>query len=143
MGAAIRFVPATYLYGRGQTNPCVQGEFAIPPGTHGVDVSYYFPRWDRRSRGPVQGLIRYQYSRTGLPSPPFNNVSFIKSFSQSFDSFAIALDPNAKFDSQDITPAWAAWTDANPTEMLFNATANGDPNIHAFMTDQALLERCA
>ncbi|KII89685.1 hypothetical protein PLICRDRAFT_52847 [Plicaturopsis crispa FD-325 SS-3] len=124
MGESI-FICPTYFLLRAFNGRAHKGEFAIPPGTHGVDVSYYFP------------------SRTGLPSPPFNNVSFIKSFSQSFDSFAIALNPNAKFDSQDITPAWAAWTDANPTEMLFNATANGDPNIHAFMTDQALLERCA
>ncbi|KII87402.1 hypothetical protein PLICRDRAFT_177155 [Plicaturopsis crispa FD-325 SS-3] len=126
MGESI-FVCPTYFLLRAFNGRGHKGEFAIPPGTHGEDVAYYFP----------------SLTLGRLPAAPFNNVSFIDSFSGSFDSFSVASDPNIKVDSENLTPAWGTWTDASPTEMLFNATANGDPDIHTFTTDRALLERCA
>ncbi|KAJ7799638.1 hypothetical protein B0H14DRAFT_3491394 [Mycena olivaceomarginata] len=50
-----------------------EGEFAIPPGFHGMDQAYYFP---------------------GDSPPPFSNAAFIDAFAQSFTSFIINLDPN-------------------------------------------------
>ncbi|EIW83627.1 alpha beta-hydrolase [Coniophora puteana RWD-64-598 SS2] len=64
-----------------------KGLFAIPPGYHGGDVPYYF---------------------TSV-GPPIDNPSLIASFSQSFISTAISLDPNNHLDSSDITPQWNTW----------------------------------
>jgi cholinesterase len=72
--------------------------------------------------------------------PPYANSQFDASFAESFLKFALSLDPNAKFDSADITPHWALWQGSN--EMLFNRTEGGDPDIRVVDTSNALLKRC-
>ncbi|KAG6825701.1 hypothetical protein H0H93_000396, partial [Arthromyces matolae] len=93
-------------------------EFAIPPGGHGNDVAYYYP-----TNGP----------------PLFNNADFIKAFSHSFLDYAVSLNPNIK-SAPTLTPNWRLWS--GKTEMLFNKTAGGLPEIHEITTSNALLERC-
>ncbi|GLB44901.1 putative type-B carboxylesterase lipase family protein [Lyophyllum shimeji] len=119
MGEAIFICPTYYLLqafgGHGY-----KSEFAIPPGNHGNDAAYYFPN------GNV---------------PPFANADFIKAFSESFLDFAMALNPNVKSGGSTITPSWAPWFGV--TEMLFNRTEGGLPDIRAIKTSSALLERCS
>lgn len=73
--------------------------------------------------------------------PTFNNTAFIKSFAQSFLAVVKSADPNATPDPANITPRWNAWS-GGETEMVFNRTAAGVPNIHTTSTDSALLKRC-
>ena len=54
----------------------------------------------------------------------------------------MALDTNVKWDISDITPTWQCWQH-DATEMQFNVTAAGVPDIHSVTTSSALLERCA
>ncbi|KAJ7692101.1 Alpha/Beta hydrolase protein [Mycena rosella] len=70
------------------------------------------------------------YYFPGTATPPFNNTVFINAFAQSFTSFAISLDPN-----------WSLF-DVGNTEMLFNETAAGAPDVRPITTSNALLERC-
>ncbi|GLB44902.1 putative type-B carboxylesterase lipase family protein [Lyophyllum shimeji] len=117
MGEAIFICPSYFLLrafgGRG-----FKSEFAIPPGGHGNDVIYYYPLNN---------------------TPPFNNPAFQKAFSESFLDFAMALNPNSK-SSSTITPPWGLW--AGETEMLFNRTEGGLPDVRTIKTSRALLERC-
>ena len=70
-----------------------------------------------------------------------NITAFVKSFSESFLNFVLTLNTTMKWDPSDITPTWELWNDGN-TEMLFNVTEAGAPDIHSVMTSSALLERC-
>ncbi|KAG2068865.1 alpha/beta-hydrolase [Suillus decipiens] len=97
-----------------------KGEFAIPPGLHGNDIPYYFT--------------------SDLPS--YNNSQFITSFSNSFMAMAMFQTPDQRYTPGDITPSWSSWQDGL-TEMKFNKTFAGAPDVHTFKTDNALLERCA
>ncbi|KAG2358500.1 Alpha/Beta hydrolase protein [Suillus spraguei] len=97
-----------------------KGEFAIPPGLHGYDIPYYFT--------------------SELPS--YNNSQFITSFSNSFMAMAMFETPDHRYTPGDITPSWSSWQDGL-TEMKFNKTFAGAPDVHTFKTDSALLERCA
>ncbi|THH10732.1 hypothetical protein EW146_g8276 [Bondarzewia mesenterica] len=120
MGDSIFVCPAYYAlegYGRGGW----KGEFAIPPGTHGEDLSHEFITFEFR--------------------PTYNNIAFINAFSESFLSFAISLDPNVHVNPSDIKPTWATWG-LYSTEMLFNKTESGTPVVQPFETDAGLLERC-
>jgi hypothetical protein len=72
---------------------------------------------------------------------PYENANFIQSFNQSFLNFVISLDPNTKFDPTDPMPTWNYWS-PDHTEMLFNETATGEPDIRMVSTDLGLLERC-
>ncbi|KAJ6615842.1 Alpha/Beta hydrolase protein, partial [Mycena sp. CBHHK59/15] len=101
-----------------------KGEFAIPPGTHGLDILYYFP--SASVYFPTLSI--------------FNNTAFINAFAQSFTSFAISLDPNVKINTT-ITPKWNTW-DIEQTEMLFNKTDSDAPVVHSVKTSDALLKRC-
>ncbi|KAG6374867.1 hypothetical protein JVT61DRAFT_3372 [Boletus reticuloceps] len=68
---------------------------------------------------------------------------FITAFSNSFLAMAISLNPSDKYNASDVTPAhWNAWT-SGYTEMLFNVTSSGEPNIYTYTTAAALLNRCA
>ena len=60
-----------------------------------------------------------------------NNPSdiFVKSFTQVFLNFVMTLDPNMKWDPSNITPYWGLWNET--TEMLFNTTEGGDPDIRS------------
>ncbi|KAI0733804.1 Alpha/Beta hydrolase protein [Fomitopsis betulina] len=119
MGESIFICPSYPLMEAFGVN-AYKGEFAIPPAHHGQDLQYYFP--------------------TANP-PAFNNSQLITSISQSFTSIIRFLNPNDK-PFYDLKPAWAAWQNGS-TEMLFNVTVAGKPDIHTIQTDPALLERCA
>ncbi|KAF7311955.1 COesterase domain-containing protein [Mycena indigotica] len=97
-----------------------KAEFAVPPALHGQDVAFYFP-----STSP----------------PSFNNQAFINAFAQSFTSFIISLNPNVKV-STTITPLWSPFNEGN-TEMLFNRTVAGTPQVQPIRTNSALLARCS
>ncbi|KAF8150917.1 Alpha/Beta hydrolase protein [Crassisporium funariophilum] len=122
MGESI-FICPTYFMLQAFGGRAFKGEFAVPPGGHGNDVSYYFPS---------------SMNANGIPA--FGNPAFDKSFSESFLNFAITLNTNAKTDPANITPAWGMWEGA--TEMLFNRTEAGAPDIRAVRTSGALLKRC-
>ncbi|PPQ79378.1 hypothetical protein CVT25_002648 [Psilocybe cyanescens] len=121
MGEAIFVCPTYYLQtafgGKGY-----KGLFAIPPGTHGTDLIYYFPG----SVSPGGDL-------------PFPNPDFIKAFTETFPNFATSLNPNKKWESN-ITPPWSSWNGSN--EMLFNQTETNAPDIRSIKTSNALLDRC-
>ncbi|KAG6805055.1 hypothetical protein H0H93_005871, partial [Arthromyces matolae] len=70
----------------------------------------------------------------------FEDPSFIKAFSQSFMDFVVSGDPNRKVSST-ITPSWVPW-DGPETEMLFNKTSGGAPDVKAVKASGALLRRC-
>lgn len=72
--------------------------------------------------------------------PPYNNTDFQKAFAESFMIFAMSQNPNDKFDPTTITPPWDMWN--GNTEMLFNRTEGGDPDVRLIKTSEALLERC-
>jgi carboxylesterase type B len=116
------FIFPTYFLLKAFNGKAWKGEYAIPPGEHGEDVLYYF--------GPLMGYTRI-----------YDNADFVQSFNQSFMNFIIFLDPNTKFDPTDPTPTWNHWS-SDHTEMLFNETAAGEPDIRAVSTDSGLLERC-
>ncbi|KAF4597021.1 hypothetical protein EYR40_007471 [Pleurotus pulmonarius] len=75
-------------------------------------------------------------------TPAFNNPAFITSFSGAFLDFATSMDPNRKIDSGNTTPLWL-WHLIGHSEMLFNRTVDGQPDIRAIATSGALLQRCA
>ena len=74
-------------------------------------------------------------------SNALNNITtFGKSFSESFLNFVLTLNPTLKWDPSDITPTWEFWNGV--TEMLFNVTEAGAPDIRSVKTSSALLKRC-
>ncbi|EGN99178.1 hypothetical protein SERLA73DRAFT_90445 [Serpula lacrymans var. lacrymans S7.3] len=121
MGETIIICP-TYFLQEAFAGQGWKGEFALPPGNHGQDIPYYFTSYP--------------------PGPSYDNTQFITSFSQSFMSIVRDLNPNAKFDPSNTTPPWTMWNQGN-SEMLFNVTETGTPEIRTYTTDEALLERCA
>lgn len=72
----------------------------------------------------------------------FSDPDFSKAFVESFTSFFLNLNPNAKI-SETITPPWAQWLGRSPVEMLFNKTESGLPVVEPIRTSKALFERCA
>ncbi|KAH8113786.1 cephalosporin esterase [Phellopilus nigrolimitatus] len=121
MGESI-FICPTYFLLNGFPGPSFKGEFAVPPGTHSSDYYYIFP-----SSG----------------SPPIPNAQFSASFTGSFLGVVKSLNPNVNpLFPNSITPQWNQYVFGN-TEMLFNITQAGEPDIRAFRTDTGLLERCS
>ncbi|KAG1811213.1 Alpha/Beta hydrolase protein [Suillus subaureus] len=121
MGESIFLCPTYYLlleFGE----RAWKGEFAIPPGLHGTDIAYYFTSYEG--------------------GPPYNNSQYITAFSNSFMAMAMSETPDDRYTPGDITPSWTPWQ-YGLTEMKFNETSAGVPNIYTFKTDSALLERCA
>ncbi|KAJ3754100.1 Alpha/Beta hydrolase protein [Lentinula raphanica] len=103
-----------------------QGEFAssasftaVPPATHGSDLVYYW---------------------TSQGTPAFNNTAFLDAFQEIFMAFVISQDPNDKT-APTLTPHWNLYSQGE-TEMVFNRTVNGQPDVRVNSTDQSLLERC-
>ncbi|KAK0211204.1 Alpha/Beta hydrolase protein [Desarmillaria ectypa] len=125
MGDSI-FVCPTYFLLRGFKGRAFKGQFAIPPATHGSDVSYYYPSMN------VNGL------------PAYNNTDFDKAFAESFLAFVMSLDPNETFEPT-ITPSWQPFSfqQGHQVEMRFNRTQAGDPAISPFNTPGDLLDRCS
>ncbi|KAJ8083145.1 hypothetical protein PM082_009014 [Marasmius tenuissimus] len=114
------FICPTYPLMDAFRNRTFKGHFAIPPALHGADVNYYFPS-----------------GRT----LPFNNTDFQKAFSQSFLSFVISLNPNAKFDPSNITPRWNHFSELR-SEVVFNRTGDA-ADVHVATVDSNLLKRCS
>ncbi|KAJ7769912.1 Alpha/Beta hydrolase protein [Mycena metata] len=125
-GETILICP-TYFLLRGFGGRAFKGEFAVPQGLHGRDLQYYFP-----------SLVT-DVPELGFPEF-FNNTDFIDTFTQSFISFAISLDPNAKI-GPTITPTWNQWKEGE-TEMVFNKTEDDVPLAKVVKTSDSLLERC-
>ncbi|KAG0695327.1 Alpha/Beta hydrolase protein [Suillus ampliporus] len=101
-----------------------KGEFAIPPGLHAYDLPFYF-----NSMSPYFGSA-------------YNNSQFKTAFSNSFMAMAMYETPNDRYTPGDITPSWNSWRN-DSTEMMFNKTSAGVPDVYTFKTDIAVLERCA
>ncbi|KAJ6462025.1 Alpha/Beta hydrolase protein [Mycena vitilis] len=118
------FICPTYLFLDAFPGKSYKGQYAIPPALHGQDLINYFPSFT--DFGSV--LI-------------YNNTNFINAFTQGFVSFAANLDPNDKL-RPSIAPVWRTWSRVAETEMLFNKTDGGAPDIAPFNTSSALLERC-
>jgi len=87
---------------------------------HGDDIAYYFGNGT---------------------APPYANPVFDKAFAEAFLDFAISLSPNVKWDSTNVTPSFVQWV-GSQSEMLFNKTAGGAPDIRRIQTDSGLLKRC-
>jgi hypothetical protein len=66
---------------------------------------------------------------------------FITAFSNSFMAMALYGNPNYRYTTGDITPSWNSWPHGF-TEMIFNKTSMGLPNVYTSQTDKALRERC-
>ncbi|KAJ8592162.1 alpha/beta-hydrolase [Rhizopogon salebrosus TDB-379] len=119
MGESI-FICPTYLLLEAFGERAWKGEFALPPGLHGEDIAYYFT-----SDGPA-----------------YNNSQFITAFSNSFMAMVMYDTPDQRYTSGDITPSWNSWP-RGFTEMIFNDTSTGVPNIYTSQTNMTLQTRCA
>ncbi|KAJ3990187.1 alpha/beta-hydrolase [Lentinula detonsa] len=121
MGESI-FVCPTYYLLNAFANSGWKGEFAVPPATHGSDLVYYFT------------------SSLSQGTPAFNNTDFLAAFQGAFMSFVVSQNPNEKINST-ITPSWNLYSQGD-TEMVFNRTVDGQPDVHVNTTNQELLQRC-
>ncbi|KAK7025493.1 hypothetical protein VNI00_015927 [Paramarasmius palmivorus] len=116
-GEALLTCPTYYLLKAFQGRSW-KGEFAIPPGVHGLDLDYYYPIGKNLT---------------------FNNATFITSFGGSFMSFAVSLDPNIKVDPLNNISLHLNGPVYNGEEMKFNQTQeNTITDIRLVTTDQAL-----
>ncbi|KAL1725215.1 Alpha/Beta hydrolase protein [Schizophyllum commune] len=123
MYADITFLCPTYNILRAFDKP-YRAQFAVNPALHAFDIGYYFPDF------------------YNLFPKTYDNADFETAFASIFTNFALAKDPNVKV-AEDITPTWAPWSDDAPVEMIFGATAEGVPDVHAATTDELVLERCS
>ncbi|KAF9531408.1 alpha beta-hydrolase [Crepidotus variabilis] len=123
MADSIFLCPTYYVLKAFEKKAAFKSEFAIPPGSHGNDLAYYWPDGDN--------VI-----------PDYNNQPFIDGFSQSFANFWTSLDPNKKWDDKNITPLWKTWTSATKVEMHFGEAETGVPDVKAISSSDALLQRC-
>ncbi|KAL1742072.1 Alpha/Beta hydrolase protein [Schizophyllum fasciatum] len=110
--ADVVFVCPTYRLMRAFDKP-YRAQFAVDNALHGFDAGFYFPDLDN--------LFQRTYS----------NSVFEDAFASAFTNFALAKDPNVKV-AEDVTPAWAPWSDDTPFEMVFNKTADGAPDVLSF-----------
>ncbi|KAL1663518.1 Alpha/Beta hydrolase protein [Schizophyllum commune] len=123
MYADITFLCPTYNILRAFDKP-YRAQFAVNSALHAFDIGYYFPDF------------------YNLFPKTYDNAELEAAFSSIFTNFALAKDPNVKV-TDDITPAWAPWTSDAPVEMIFGATAEGAPDVHAATTDKLVLEQCS
>ncbi|KAL1751678.1 Alpha/Beta hydrolase protein [Schizophyllum commune] len=123
MYADISFLCPTYNALRAFNKP-YRAVYAVNPALHAFDVGHYFP------------------DMYNLFPKTYDNADFDAAFASIFTNFALAKDPNVKI-AEDITPAWAPWTEEEPVEMIFGATEEGAPDVHAATTDKLALERCS
>ncbi|PAV17979.1 cephalosporin esterase [Pyrrhoderma noxium] len=126
MGESIFICPAYTIlssFSRGG----YKGLYAIPPGNHGDDIQHYFPELD----SPIADDLFY------------NSTIFSTSFSGGFLGFVKFDDPNKHTLPDSKLPEWGVYNvDKSKTEMLFNRTADFQPDIRIISTDSGLLERC-
>ncbi|EDR10347.1 uncharacterized protein LACBIDRAFT_317144 [Laccaria bicolor S238N-H82] len=121
-GEPILVCPTYYLL-KAFSGRVFKGESAVPPALHGADVNYYFTSF--------------------IPAGTSVNASLQTAFSGGFANFVQNLDPNDKSSGPNITPRWNTWSSQQHNEMLFNVTAAGVADVHAFQTNAGLLQRCA
>lgn len=89
---------------------------------------------------PVIAALVYLFWNKSVPS--FNSPEFQASFAGAFMSIVKSADPNVHPPVPNIiTPHWSTF-DIGHTEMLFNMTESGQPEITPISTDPALLQRC-
>ncbi|KAJ3828456.1 Alpha/Beta hydrolase protein [Lentinula raphanica] len=119
MGESIFVCPTYYLLKAFANNKISASFTAVPPATHGSDLVYYW---------------------TSQGTPAFNNTAFLDAFQEIFMAFVISQDPNDKI-APTLTPHWNLYSQGE-TEMIFNRTVNGQPDVRVNSTDQSLLERC-
>jgi len=111
------FICPSYALLNGWKERAWKGEFAVPPARHADDIRYFFTSW-------------------GNPNKAFSEI-----FSGSFIAHARALDPNVRPDHKYV-PLWAPWTEGGRSEMVFNVTGEGKPDVWEGKSDAGLLERC-
>lgn len=70
-----------------------------------------------------------------------DDPDFTASFASSFLSFVISEDPNLKVNARSVTPSWPNFGGVQ-SEMLFNRTQDGLPDIKLVESDGERLERC-
>ena len=87
-------------------------------------------------------FLFFYFPTSGLSGATFTNPQFLASFPAAFTGFAKFGDPNVHPVPDVITPQWNTYN-ISDTEMLFNMTENGQPDIRPIQTDDGLLERCA
>ncbi|KAJ7662010.1 alpha/beta-hydrolase [Mycena polygramma] len=126
MGESI-FICSTYAMLNSFRGNLFKGEFAVPPARHGADVTFYFPS--------------FMIDVPAASKRTYNNTQFVDAFAQSFTAFVMSQDPNVKV-SDTILPRWDRWDPVGRTEMLFNRTDTGVPDLRQVTTSDALLERC-
>ena len=125
----------------------LQGLYAVPPGNHGDDVQHYFPELEYGLQINVL-LRRYSLTLSVFSSPIaddlfYNSTIFSTSFSGGFLGFVKFDDPNKHTLPDSKLPEWGVYdVDKSKTEMLFNRTADFQPDIRTISTDSGLLERC-
>ena len=76
-----------------------------------------------------------------LYSPSITASALNSSFQHSFFSTAVSLNPNVH-GKDDLKPNWPAFEQSGET-MLFNITAEGEPEVMTIPTSDGLLERCS
>ncbi|TFL04269.1 Alpha/Beta hydrolase protein [Pterulicium gracile] len=111
--------------------PAWKGQFAVTPGWHAQDVSYYF-----------KGLSLI----IGAP-PVFEADGFVDSFARPFLNFAVLGDPNTQVDkSVQKNPHWPQYQHkkASLREMYFGQSEDGErADVGVRDVDsEGLLERC-
>ncbi|KAI5890825.1 alpha/beta-hydrolase [Schizophyllum commune H4-8] len=120
--ADVVFVCPTYRLMRAFDEP-YRAQFAVENALHGFDAPYYFP------------------DMANLFPKLYHNADFETAFASAFTNFALYKDPNRKV-AEDVTPAWAPWSDEAPFEMVYNKTEDGTPEVRMARTDGRVLERC-
>ncbi|KAJ3995089.1 Alpha/Beta hydrolase protein [Lentinula boryana] len=122
MGESIFVCPTYYLLNAFAAFANSGWKVPVPPATHGSDLVYYFT------------------SSLSQGTPAFNNTDFLAAFQDAFMSFVVSQNPNEKINST-ITPFWNLYSQGD-TEMVFNRTVDGQPDVHVNTTNQDLLRRC-
>ncbi|KAF8451113.1 Alpha/Beta hydrolase protein [Boletus edulis BED1] len=110
------FVCPTYYLMKSFGNSAWKGEFAIQPATHGSDIGYYFTT---------------------------STSQIVTAFSNSFLAMVKSGGPDNKYNPADDLPSsWSNWASGD-TEMVFNTTSDGSPDLYTLTTDSGRLSRCA
>ncbi|KAJ8496645.1 hypothetical protein ONZ45_g12370 [Pleurotus djamor] len=120
MGESTYICPS-YWFLRAYPGHGFRGMYAVPPALHGDDVPLSFPSFG---------------------TPVVQNTFFALTYSESFIRFILSLNPTRGLKSKYITPPWSEYTKTG-SEMVFNLTSSGEPDIRSAQSDPGLLERCA
>lgn len=111
--------------------PAWKGQFAVTPGWHAQDISYYFD----------------ESSLNSAVQPVFEADGFVDSFARPFLNFAVFGNPNTQVDnSVKKNPHWPQYQHkkASLREMYFGQSEDGErADVGVRDVDsEGLLERC-